>query len=74
MCRNTGPVNRRLQVRVLPGEANFKPLGSRYLIDFITGISDVSSGLAALDSDPGMDSNLLFSDQHSPSESALVHN
>ena len=35
---------------------------SRYLIDFITSISDVSSGLAPLDCDPCVDSNSL-SDQ-----------
>jgi hypothetical protein len=29
----------------------------RYLIDFITNISDVCSGLSPLESDPGVDSN-----------------
>jgi hypothetical protein len=36
--------------------AILKLLDLRYLIDLITGISDVPSGLAPLDSDPGVDS------------------
>ena len=40
---------------------------SRYLIEFITGISDVSSGLAPLDSETGVDSSSL-SDQHLPDD------
>jgi hypothetical protein len=35
-------------------------LATRYLIDFIAGVSDVSSGLAPLDSDPGVDALLGF--------------
>ena len=54
------------------GEPNTNSQRSRYLIDFITGISDVSSGLAPIYSDPGVDSN-SSSDQHPPNESALVH-
>jgi hypothetical protein len=34
---------------------------SRYLIDFIAGVSDVSSGLAPHASGPGVDSNSLYS-------------
>jgi DNA-dependent RNA polymerase auxiliary subunit epsilon len=45
---------------------------SRYLIDFITSISDASSGLASLDCDPGVDSNPL-SDQYPPNESAVAY-
>jgi hypothetical protein len=52
------------------GEPNINPRGSRYLFDFIMGISDVSSGLASLDSDPGVDSNSL-SDRQPAIESAL---
>jgi hypothetical protein len=47
-------------------------LDSRYLIDFIASILDVSSGLAPLESDPGVDSNSL-SDQHPQNQSALAH-
>ena len=46
-----------LWVRVLRGEPNLNRWTSRHLIDFITGVSDVSSELAPLDSDPGVDSN-----------------
>ena len=55
----------RSPVRVLGGEPNFVFRDVRYLIDFITTISDVSSGLSPLESDPGVDSNSL-SDQHPP--------
>jgi hypothetical protein len=46
-------VNRRV-VRIKPDELNLNFSTSRYLIDFITSISDVSSGLASLDNDPGV--------------------
>ena len=44
-----------LRVRVL--RPNLNRWASRHLIDFITGVSDVSSELAPFGSDPGMDSN-----------------
>jgi hypothetical protein len=50
-------------VRIHVGEPNSVFLDVRYLIDFITDISDVSSGLSPLESDPGVDSNSL-SDHH----------
>jgi hypothetical protein len=56
-------VNRRLQVRVLPGEPTINSRRSRYLIDFTTSISGASSGLAPPDCDPGVDSN-SSSDEH----------
>ena len=53
----TGWQAERWWVRVLPGEPNLNRWTSRHLIDFITGVSDVSSELAPFGSDPGMDSN-----------------
>jgi hypothetical protein len=45
---------------------------SRYLIDFTTGISDTSAGLASPDYDPAWTRtpNNEFADQHRPIESA----
>ena len=65
-------LSRKVQVRVLSGKPIWSFSTSRYLIDFITDISDVSSGLSPLESDPGVDSNSL-SDQHPPNESTLAH-
>jgi len=42
------------------GEPITNPQGSRYLIDFITGISDPSFGLAPLYRDPGVDIRAYF--------------
>jgi len=53
---------RKLAVRIHGGEPYvFRDV--RYLIDFITTVSDVSPGLAPFDCDPGVDSN-ASSDQH----------
>jgi len=57
--------NEKTQVRVLPGEPYCVFRDVRYLIDFITTVSDVSPGLAPFDCDPGVDSN-SSSDQHPP--------
>jgi hypothetical protein len=59
-------------VRILLGEPNLVFQAIRYLIDFITSISEVSSELAPLDSDPGVDSNSL-SGQLPPNESAMAY-
>jgi hypothetical protein len=63
---------RGLPVRVQCREPITTSQRSRYLIDFIADISDVSSGLSPLYSAPGVDSNSL-SDQHPPNESTLAH-
>jgi hypothetical protein len=55
--RSPGQLSRKSSKRVQGGEAIINSQSSRYLIDFIMGISDISSGLAALGSDPGVDSN-----------------
>ena len=65
-------LGRKSSKRVQCGEPVRHLSNSRYLIDFITGLSDVSSGFARLDSDPSMDSSSL-SDQHPPNESAPAH-
>jgi hypothetical protein len=52
--------------------ANWNFSTSSHLFDVITSISDVSSGLAPLERDPGVDSNSL-SDERPPNESTLAH-
>jgi hypothetical protein len=44
-------------IRILPGEANGVFQDARYLIDFITTISEISSRFGAFECDPGADSN-----------------
>ena len=58
-CRGT----HRGSKRVHDGEANCNLSISRYLIEFIADIPPVSSGLASLQYDPGVDSNSP-SDRH----------
>jgi len=55
--RSEGQLGAKSSKRVQTGEPVCNPRLSRHLIDFIAGISGVSSGLAPLDSDPGVDSN-----------------
>jgi hypothetical protein len=65
LVRTAGLSGGKSSKRVQGGEPNLIRLASRYLIDFIAGILDISSGLAPPDSDPGVDSNSL-SDEPTP--------
>jgi hypothetical protein len=63
---------RKLWVRVPCGEPNLNRWTSGHLIDFITGVSDVSSDLAPFGSDPGVDSNSFVRPASPKNESALA--
>jgi hypothetical protein len=70
--RSRPELARESSKRVQTGEPNCVFQIVRYLIDFITILSEVSSGLGPPDSDPDVDSN-SSTDQHPPNESARAH-
>src|ERR1017187_2418373 len=68
----TGPTGWRKFETCPDGEPNCVFPTIRYLIDFITGISDVFSGSAPRENDPGVDLN-SFIRPVPPKESTLAH-